>query len=138
MGFWGEYHPTVLQAGSAEIQKEADLQVRGLEFVHQLTLVSTAELGQGLGLDDDAAVADEIGPILRLQPFAFVLDRQLNLPLKRDMAVHEFKGQRFLINRLQKSVPKFLVNSHRRPNDRISPRISRLDRFLHIHSFPFR
>ena len=98
-------------AGESQVGKQLGL-MHGQYFLH------------GLDLDHDCIVDEQVETISRLDPYALVLDRDLNLGPERDLPKAELDNQASFVCRLQQARPERTMDLDRRTDDLRSERIT--------------
>ena len=103
----------VLQAEDIEVHEQADLPFAEAQVGQELRFVHSLNGLDGLDLNDQFICNHDVRPKADLQPDVAVYDRNCKLALKGEPGVREFKGEAFLLNRLEKPWPEMLMNIDR-------------------------
>ena len=104
-----------LEAGTPEVEEEADPVACGLEVGGELGLVDAAEVGRGLQFDDDLA-GDQQVEAVGADLHAAVAHGNSDLAFERYSPARQLDVQRRLVDRLEEAGPEFPVHGHGRPD----------------------
>lgn len=87
-----------------------------LEIGEKLRFMHGKDCGNGLELYQHLPAEKNVSPARRVQPYPLVIDRQLFLPLKRNVPQLQFMTETDLVNAFQEARSKLTMNSHGRSN----------------------
>ena len=105
-----DYDPVMFEEGiMPEVDEEPEAQAGRLEVVPDLSVVLTGQVAQGLQLNHDPVIADEVGLVGLLQGTPLVADQELPLGQEGDSSLGELDFQAFLVHSLQEPGSHLLV-----------------------------
>jgi hypothetical protein len=90
-----------------EIDEQAQILSCGGQIVPHLRLVCAAKPGGGLDLEDDMAVAHEVGPVARSDGASLVEQWHRNFARVGDLAVGQLHLKRVAVGGFEQSGPEF-------------------------------
>ena len=93
-----------------EVDEEPEAEAGRLQVVPDLGVVLTGQIAQGLQLDDDGLVTDEVGLVGLLQGTPLVADQEFPLGYERDSSLGELDFQALLVHGLQEPTSHVLVD----------------------------
>jgi hypothetical protein len=86
-------------------------------MIDGLRFLGVGEVWHGLEFNKDRRKANEVCTVSHCQWLTTIHDRQSLFPLEWHAGLGEFAPQSLAVNRLQKTMTQFAVNSHCSPND---------------------
>lgn len=98
----------------AEVYEEAELTSGDAQVVENLTTMFVGKVIDGLQLEDDLIIAENIGNVGLLNGFALVEDRKLSFGFERDAARRELLFKTLLIDLFLPGVAHLAVNLENR------------------------
>src|SRR3954452_16054704 len=96
-------------AGISKVDDHTHPQTRSPQVIKHLRFFAASDLLHRLQFHQDRAKANQVREVFLLQALPFVVDAKLLLRLEAYPAPFQFEFHDFLVDRLQKPAPEFIV-----------------------------